>query len=434
MLTKCIIIKLHEYTTEDEVPAPSNFDALRSLLDQCSCQILEYLDRISREVSFEIRVSCPVSEQTFTNPVSRNSTTAVAAECHNFGIFEDCMRLDDPSGSALSPGPDFISEPKDEQRVSNVSGAQRPLGSHCPSDPTRQLVNTPELSLPFIGYTFKRFDKFNSASDHVPKFCSSLAQQEPKTPAVAGLISEGETPPCALEQNTENFSRANSLGQDFYIVPTTASIDCKTSSLAGSVSGGSDKDVWETGPLNLGTRIGAWAFSQSADEISLLSMTGLFAKEGDLSRPFDLSLGSYPMIQNYTEQEMSWKYPTLAASQETKVWWQAYLSLAAKSSSPSKTFNILKHEFDVELDLPSAYRILDKDLALRVSLYLRQLMLLDDDNKPVSCMQDLLDMRKNAIRIVQTVDEHLGLEVATLGWSFVWVFIAVSFSHWTFHL
>lgn len=31
------------------------------------------------------------------------------------------------------------------------------------------------------------------------------------------------------------------------------------------------------------------------------------------------------------------------------------------------------------------------------------------------------------VQVVQTVDEQLGLEVATLGWSCVWVFLAVSF-------
>jgi hypothetical protein len=38
---------------------------------------------------------------------------------------------------------------------------------------------------------------------------------------------------------------------------------------------------------------------------------------------------------------------------------------------------------------------------------------------------DLLDMRANVTRIVSTVDEQLGLQIATLGWSCVWVFLAV---------
>lgn len=88
------------------------------------------------------------------------------------------------------------------------------------------------------------------------------------------------------------------------------------------------------------------------------------------------------MISSYMEQELPWKYPTLDTSQASKVWWQAYLSLVTISSAPSETFKVLKHEFDVELDLSSAYQISDEALALRVSRYLRQPTLFDND-KPV---------------------------------------------------
>jgi hypothetical protein len=124
-------------------------------------------------------------------------------------------------------------------------------------------------------------------------------------------------------------------------------------------------------------------------------------------------------------EELSWTNPALTVSQTCKVWWQAYISLVAFSSSPSDTFNTLNPELQIELGISPTLQFSDAALAQKVSSNFNQLPILKLDETIVPEMQAVFDIRDNILRIVRTIDEQLGLEIATLGWAFVWVFFAV---------
>lgn len=152
-------------------------------------------------LEFEPRI---IFLMTFTSTVTQSSTAAMTSEYHNFGAFKDWARWDDSSDAALPPRPDCFPESKNKPRVADVLGAQQPQKFLHPSDPTSPHANAPEVSLPFIGYTFKCFDNFNSAlvaqsNTHsiveaacspVPNLGSPLTQQESNASAAAGLISK----------------------------------------------------------------------------------------------------------------------------------------------------------------------------------------------------------------------------------------------------
>jgi hypothetical protein len=109
--------------------------------------------------------------------------------------------------------------------------------------------------------------------------------------------------------------------------------------------------------------------------------------------------------------------------QRKGLWWQGYLALRIyEQSSIFLSLNeTLSNEFG---SLTSTY-ITDKDICARVSTLVSRAESATLNAVCISKLDAVLDARANIIRIAQTVESSLGLEVAMLGWSCVSVFLAV---------
>ncbi|CZR50235.1 uncharacterized protein PAC_00107 [Phialocephala subalpina] len=161
-------------------------------------------------------------------------------------------------------------------------------------------------------------------------------------------------------------------------------------------------------------------------------------REGEANRP-DTQITAVAR-NNDTKQEMqepspatlpfrparSSTYPALShlsPAQTSKLWWQAYISLVSTSSPESLVFttirNCLKHELGAQAAMPAS----DDICSMRVSSSVRRLEKAMHHDKPQ--LAKVLEIRSNILRIVTTVDEQLGLEIATLGWSCVYILLSL---------
>jgi hypothetical protein len=117
-------------------------------------------------------------------------------------------------------------------------------------------------------------------------------------------------------------------------------------------------------------------------------------------------------------------YPALSHSQLSELWWRAYISLCNTHPTPFRT---VAEELRSELGLFATENLSDELICKRISTNIKRIgTALHDDKLKIDGMLEIMEMRGNVIRIMTTVELQLGLEVATLGWSCVWTFLAVS--------
>jgi hypothetical protein len=137
-------------------------------------------------------------------------------------------------------------------------------------------------------------------------------------------------------------------------------------------------------------------------------------------QPTNIELSSLP-----GQTELTSAFPALSQSQLSKLWWQTYISLHATDPTSSRT---VAEELQSELGVFATGSLSDELICKRISTNIKRIgTALHDDKLNIDGMLEIMEMRGNAIRIMTTVELQLGLEVATLGWSCVWTFLAVSF-------
>jgi hypothetical protein len=111
--------------------------------------------------------------------------------------------------------------------------------------------------------------------------------------------------------------------------------------------------------------------------------------------------------------------------QEDKLWWRSYASICL-SNLPA--FEILCFEFFNELGTLTSCTSHEETICRQISTDFKRY---DEINlsyrQKEEGLADIPAARSNVLRIVKTIDEQLGLQVATLGWSCVCVFLRVSF-------
>jgi hypothetical protein len=116
---------------------------------------------------------------------------------------------------------------------------------------------------------------------------------------------------------------------------------------------------------------------------------------------------------------------SLSTLPQSKVWWRSYASIRL-SNFPA--FEVLCFGIFNELGILTSSTSHDDTICRQISAEFKRF---DEINlsykQKEKGLVDILEMRSNVLRIVKTIDEQLGLQVATLGWSCVCVFPRVCF-------
>lgn len=112
----------------------------------------------------------------------------------------------------------------------------------------------------------------------------------------------------------------------------------------------------------------------------------------------------------------------LSPSQESKLWWRSFASLKVHNLP---AFEVLRFELRNELAIEANFVIDDESLCKQISADIKRLAE-RSINHQAEGLDRILEMRSNVLRIVRTIDEQLGLQVATLGWSCAVIFLHVS--------
>jgi hypothetical protein len=106
----------------------------------------------------------------------------------------------------------------------------------------------------------------------------------------------------------------------------------------------------------------------------------------------------------------------------TQLWWLAYNSVHQSDLPAFVSITMLESELDV---FGSSHEA-DSVLCKRLSKIMQEIGTAMHANKPE--LGDIVALRDEIISVVVTVDQQLGLVIATVGWSCVWVCLAVSSS------
>jgi hypothetical protein len=115
---------------------------------------------------------------------------------------------------------------------------------------------------------------------------------------------------------------------------------------------------------------------------------------------------------------------SLSTLQQSKLWWRSYASIRL-SNSPA--FEVLCFGIFNELGILTSCTSHDEKICRQISADFKRFDEIDlSYRQKEEGLADILEMRSNVLRIVKTIDEQLGLQVATLGWSCVCVFLRVS--------
>ncbi|KAH6691190.1 hypothetical protein BKA61DRAFT_663282 [Leptodontidium sp. MPI-SDFR-AT-0119] len=133
-----------------------------------------------------------------------------------------------------------------------------------------------------------------------------------------------------------------------------------------------------------------------------------------------------PNPNNNKDIELAWSYPMLSRAQTSRLWWQTYISFIASSSRQSPVFTILSSELQSELGFFPYQYASDEDICKRVVDNVRPIGIAGStlyEDRPE--LRDSLILRDDVVQILKTVDRHLDLKTATLGWSCVCVFINI---------
>ncbi|KAN0122065.1 hypothetical protein V8E51_000391 [Hyaloscypha variabilis] len=107
----------------------------------------------------------------------------------------------------------------------------------------------------------------------------------------------------------------------------------------------------------------------------------------------------------------------LSPSQEAKLWWRSLASLVISNFA---AFDALYMGFQNEFCTFNNNGMDDESLCMRVSNYIKHF-----DEQKLSCrsqvegLDELLEIKSNILRIVSTINEQMGLDIAIFGWSCV---------------
>lgn len=121
--------------------------------------------------------------------------------------------------------------------------------------------------------------------------------------------------------------------------------------------------------------------------------------------------------------ELSWSYPALSAAQTSRLWWQAYISFTSSSTSTSPIFTTISNALKSELGAVASNYVLDEMICKRVAIRVANLQAAIYDKPELT---NVLEIRTNILTVLITIEEQLGFEIATLGWSCVIVLLCVS--------
>jgi hypothetical protein len=199
-----VVMKLHEYSAEHEDLQKSCFEALHSSSENTCKHVLKYLDRVVHQLPVKYALALADED----DPVMDEAT--LSAEIH-------------PQFKAW-PHPNENTSPKPALPIQHHTDTPY---FHEPqlSRPISKSHTTPS-SLPFIGYTFKRFD--DSAGSR--RLNNEVPQQisPPTNPNITRFNSNGlplPTSPKAAQSprpSTSDFSPAvASTGPSFPPIPAT---------------------------------------------------------------------------------------------------------------------------------------------------------------------------------------------------------------------
>ncbi|KAE9381909.1 hypothetical protein N431DRAFT_393601 [Stipitochalara longipes BDJ] len=134
-------------------------------------------------------------------------------------------------------------------------------------------------------------------------------------------------------------------------------------------------------------------------------------------------ISSYPPSSAQESSPGSDLCLSLSPSQETKLWWR---SLAFIRLSNFAAFQVLRFEFLNELSIVINLSINDEMLCKQVSTDIKGFEERKLRREPqTEGLNKILDMRTNILRIVSTIDDQMGLQVAILGWSCVCIVLHV---------
>jgi hypothetical protein len=107
----------------------------------------------------------------------------------------------------------------------------------------------------------------------------------------------------------------------------------------------------------------------------------------------------------------------LSPSQEAKLWWRSVASLGISNFA---AFHILDMEFQKEFCTFINSSNDDESLCMRVPNYIKH------HDEQVEGLDELLEMKSNISRIMSTINEQMGLDIAIFGWSCVCAVLRVS--------
>ncbi|EKD20598.1 putative DNA-directed RNA polymerase ii largest subunit [Drepanopeziza brunnea f. sp. 'multigermtubi' MB_m1] len=120
-------------------------------------------------------------------------------------------------------------------------------------------------------------------------------------------------------------------------------------------------------------------------------------------------------------------YPhNLSTVQMSRLWWQTYTAFNTADSRRHAVFTMLKVQLRSELGFHASRYPSDDDICRRIVGKVRPLSIAGStlhEDRPE--MKDVLIIRGEIVRIIMTIDQKLGLQTATLGWSCVWVFLSI---------
>ena len=265
-----------------------------------------------------------------------------------------------------------------------------------------------EISLPYMGYTFKRFDSSPSREDR--------QHQEPiKNPhTISDESLPQHTGPAHLNFDASDLTQLRHYSYKSSFGPRKRCLNPKK-----TFGESSFPDELQERLEVQAKRLNPWARLQSAlppqRPSDVASGRNYIATCG-----FSNSTSALPTLHKPPEQFFMY---SLAETRKSGLWWEGYLALRVSHSLLFKTLDeILNSEYD---DL-SAQSNCDADICTRTSAMIKRARAATPKIQPE--YNTLLGYRRSIISIVVTIEQKLGLKVATLGWACVAMFLTVGSS------
>jgi hypothetical protein len=122
----------------------------------------------------------------------------------------------------------------------------------------------------------------------------------------------------------------------------------------------------------------------------------------------------------------SYMHCFLSRSQERRLWWRSFVSIHLHNYP---AFEVLHYELTNELGILTNFMADDETICKQMSSDIQGFGEVNQgDGHQFDGLKEILEIKSNVLRIVSTINEQLGLQVATLGWSCVCIFLHVSFT------